>query len=78
MPSIRAASGGESELYDVRADPNELENLAGRHPGVVARLSRVLDVWLSTGFIVDPGVPVHPESLGKRERKMLEELGYLQ
>jgi arylsulfatase A-like enzyme len=33
---------GEEELYDLRADPYELENLAGRRPGLRVRLATTL------------------------------------
>ena len=33
------------ELYDVSADPGEQQNLAGRHPDIVARLSAAYDGW---------------------------------
>jgi len=44
------------ELYDIPADPTELNNLAERRPDVVARLSRRLLAWRKT---LPPG-PVDP------------------
>ncbi|MEM9703603.1 MAG: sulfatase/phosphatase domain-containing protein, partial [Planctomycetota bacterium] len=36
---------GESELYDMAADPGQTQNVAEQNPSVVARLSRVYDEW---------------------------------
>jgi len=36
---------GEAELYDVVTDPDERENLAGKHPAIVDRLSADIDRW---------------------------------
>ena len=33
------------ELYDLEADPGEREDLATRHPGIVARLRTAYDAW---------------------------------
>ena len=42
------------ELYDLREDPGESENLAGRRPGVVQRLRAELDAWAAR---LGPGGP---------------------
>jgi hypothetical protein len=39
---------GAVELYDLEADPGELEDVAARHPDVAARLGAALDTWLAT------------------------------
>ena len=41
---IRSASGA-TELYDLRADPGERDNVAGSHAEVVATLGAALDRW---------------------------------
>lgn len=46
------------ELYDVPADPSELNNLAAQNPDVVDRLSRALSAWRKTL----PAGPVHPDA----------------
>jgi arylsulfatase A-like enzyme len=40
--------GKRIELYDIPADPTELDNLAGQHPDVVRRLSAKLLHWHGT------------------------------
>ena len=39
---------GETELYDVLADPGENNNLAAQHPEIVKRLSASLEAWQAT------------------------------
>lgn len=46
------------ELYHLREDPGEKNNVASAHPDVVARLSRQLDQWLQNA--VPPGNPTEP------------------
>ena len=42
----RAANGNElRELFDLRADPAERNDLAAKHPEEVTRLSRQLRIW---------------------------------
>lgn len=40
-----ASADGRQELYDLQADPGELNDLSGREPAVVGRLSAFLDAW---------------------------------
>jgi arylsulfatase A-like enzyme len=46
------------ELYDIPADPGEVDNVADRHPEVVARMSKTLLEWQTTlpKGPSDPGV----------------------
>ena len=37
--------GSDPQLYDLRADPSESDNLAGDHPEIVARLDRAVRDW---------------------------------
>jgi hypothetical protein len=46
------------ELYNLREDPGEKNNLASSQPEVLARLSKQLDQWLQNA--VPPGNPVEP------------------
>ncbi len=39
------SDGSRKELYDVEADPSELDNLAAQHPALVDRLSEQLLSW---------------------------------
>jgi uncharacterized sulfatase len=45
VPDPRNRPDAKPELYDLRADPWEKNNLAGQEPGRVKRLSRKLDAW---------------------------------
>ena len=36
---------GEVELYDVAADPDETQNVAGGLPDIVRNLTQSLDAW---------------------------------
>jgi arylsulfatase A-like enzyme len=61
-----------SELFDLEADPEELENVAAQHPDQVERLKRVLEQRGSFD------VPFDPEVDGQSNRmKLLRELGYI-
>lgn len=63
------------ELYDLRADPGEQENIADRHPQVVERLERELRRWRADLQTVESDAA--PARLDEEERKRLEALGYL-
>ena len=47
-----------AELYDIRADPREMNNLAEKHPEVVERLAKLVLDWQKT---LPPG-PVDPQA----------------
>jgi len=59
------------ELYELGADPAELDNRADREPEVVARLERALEAR-SAGA----RPPLADVELGAQERELLEGLGY--
>lgn len=63
------------ELYAVRDDPQEKNDLSARHPEVVAELRARLEAWLAAtrGRARTGAVELTPE-----RRRMLEELGYLE
>jgi arylsulfatase A-like enzyme len=79
-PEDRALmTGGDYELYDVRADPDELVNLADQHPDLVARLSEILLGWFNGGpRWVEPGKDYDLDTLTPQEQEMLRGLGYIQ
>jgi arylsulfatase A-like enzyme len=65
------------ELYDLRADPGELVNVAASHPEIVAELSQALRVWYEEApSAVVPGEEVDLEALPPEAVEMLEALGY--
>jgi arylsulfatase len=58
------------ELYDVRSDPHQLQNLAGnaQHVEVQARLSGVLDRWIDeTGDSIQKNVTPGASVVGRRQ-----------
>jgi len=61
------------ELYDLAADPDELEDLAEAQPGVLERLRSILDARLSAAT----GVRVHEVALTEDELSHLRALGYV-
>jgi arylsulfatase A-like enzyme len=68
-------SDGTQELYDVRVDPNEMNNIADSKPKTVMEFDDQLNEWLDTFE--------HAESTGEvtmddDTKSRLEDLGYLQ
>ncbi|HLJ57466.1 MAG TPA: sulfatase-like hydrolase/transferase, partial [Chthonomonadaceae bacterium] len=55
--------GSDVELYELSADPGELQNVAGERPEVVSRLSRLMDEWIEARLAAtgqpDP-LPIQP------------------
>jgi arylsulfatase A-like enzyme len=78
-PKDRAKmAGAPFELYDVRADPGELKNLASEFPETVEELSGVLARW--SGGRPGPGEPaaqVDLDALDEESKELLRALGYL-
>jgi len=68
-------SDGTIELYDIESDPEESENVAGEHEGVVADLEGKLDDWLNSFEHADSSGEV---SMRDETAQQLEDLGYLQ
>jgi arylsulfatase A-like enzyme len=68
----------EWELFDHKKDPLNLVNIAGEHPEVVARLSRILEDWYkfaqAAKLSSDEGVI---ETLNPEELERLRSLGYV-
>lgn len=75
---IRSATDERSweELYDLRSDPGEVENLAESDPERVETLARQLDVILG-GTGADGHVVPLEASLTEEEKAQLRALGYL-
>ncbi|MCD4749699.1 MAG: sulfatase-like hydrolase/transferase, partial [Thermoanaerobaculales bacterium] len=67
-----SGGGGEVELYDISADPDELVNLAQERPDLVAELSAQLDRILAGG-----GRSAVEVELTDEERDQLRALGYV-
>jgi arylsulfatase A-like enzyme len=75
---LRLMAGTPYELYDVRADPAERNNVAHEHPELVARLGRVLRDWYAGGpQWLERGEEVDLRTLSPEEQKMLRSLGYI-
>ncbi len=47
VPDPKNMPDQRPELYDLKADPHESQNLAGDHPDKVAELRRLIDGWYS-------------------------------
>ena len=72
---IESPEEGLSELYDLRADPLEQNNVLDEHPGVVQSLRRTLRHWRSQPR---PDVsPIDQPDLPEDELRRLEALGYV-
>jgi len=72
---IRDEESGRIELYDIVADPDELEDLSKHRPGRVTELLVVLDqtiVWAARGSIAADEVTLTDE-----QREQLRSLGYV-
>ncbi|MDG1048657.1 MAG: sulfatase [Planctomycetota bacterium] len=66
------ASGGEVELYDLEADPGELEDLAGVAPGRVGELKRQLDSFLdAAAYQGERLLPAPPTPVQRVETRVL-------
>jgi arylsulfatase A-like enzyme len=66
----------ELELYDRRTDPLSLEDVAGDHPEVVARLAETLAAWRS--WVEAHRLPEDSErDLSSEDLERLRSLGYL-
>ncbi|MFQ6132498.1 MAG: sulfatase [Armatimonadota bacterium] len=68
------------ELYDLRADPDELSNIAEERPNVAAQLEQKLEAWIAemmakNGLAQDPLV-AQGITLGKRWHEWVQEKGY--
>jgi arylsulfatase A-like enzyme len=72
------ASGGD-ELYNLTEDPGEIRNLLREHPEQVARLTQMLQRWMSLTTRDDlPGRPELPLAELEKRKEKLKALGYLE
>jgi hypothetical protein len=71
---VREPASGHLELYDLRSDPGELDDIAAAEPAHAAALAAQLDALLVT--LSEPsGLPRLPMDDDTRSR--LEALGYV-
>lgn len=68
------SSDGAHELFDLKNDPGELQNLMQREPDRAQSMADSLQNLLTAGPVTDPDLPSEP--LTPEELKQLEELGY--
>jgi arylsulfatase len=69
---VRQPDGSEA-LYDLRADPDELADLAAQRPDSVRRLSRLLDDWIEKNPVGEVGAA---SALSEERLQALDQLGY--
>jgi arylsulfatase A-like enzyme len=69
---IEAPEEGTKELYDLDADPKELENVADRFPTEVASLARELGTWKQAHASSAP-----EQTLSESDVEALKSLGYV-
>ena len=48
---LTALKGQDGELYDIENDRTELDDLAAKHPEIVARLDRAWNTWAEENFV---------------------------
>jgi arylsulfatase A-like enzyme/uncharacterized membrane protein YozB (DUF420 family) len=75
---IRSLATGETELYDLGADPGEQTDLAQARPEVRDRLAAFLDGQLGSRPIDAEDPLERPEALPEDTRQRLRELGYIE
>jgi arylsulfatase A-like enzyme len=66
------------ELYDLRSDPGEHENLYAQRPEVAAGLRAALERWQRDAPAGDPPSGAPAPAFSAEERAQLERLGYLE
>ncbi len=59
------------QLYDSLADPDELVDIAGKHPEVAARLSKAIDGWIDA-LMAESGREVYPWAEKQEKTKTAE------
>ena len=68
-------SDGQHELYDIKADPGEMKNLAGAKPQLAAKLKTIHDNYVKT--LVKPKTATQENiPMTVQQRRRLESLGY--
>ncbi len=66
------------ELYDVRADPEELKNLADERPGTREQLWKRLQEWSAAAFRAAAAIPAQTKPIPSSLLKEAREHGYWQ
>jgi len=72
------ASDGRHELYDLAADPNELEDRSAVAGELAERLHERLDTELESFRAAPADAGAEPSALGREQLERLEELGYVE
>lgn len=72
---MQAGDDGSDELYDLKADPDELTNRVAEDSETRDELAEVLDAWLED---TDPVNPKVKRDLSPEDKETLEALGYFQ
>ncbi|MBB6646608.1 sulfatase [Halobellus sp. MBLA0160] len=68
-------SDGETELYNIKSDPGESQNVSNEYPEMCEQLEQQLDHWLDS---INKRNVSGEVSMGKSTQQRLEDLGYLQ
>ena len=69
-------SEGPDQLFDLAADPHELENVIDRHPEVTARMRARIEELLAE--LAHSAVDLAGDGLSDERRRELESLGYVE
>ncbi len=72
-----ASADGVRELYDLDADPGELNNLINRLPNVAERLASAITAWHARTPRYEPPSDADPVTLDPDVLRALRSLGYL-
>jgi arylsulfatase A-like enzyme len=67
----------EPRLFDLRVDPHEHHNAAGRHPAELDRLMRLCDRWLTSSMASGRGILPETAVVSARVLDRLRALGYI-
>jgi arylsulfatase A-like enzyme len=62
--------GSEPQLYDLQHDPGETQNLAGKHPKVVKRMSQTLLTWWESLPASRESAELLPKQAGSGRRRL--------
>jgi arylsulfatase A-like enzyme len=65
------------ELFDIRTDPDETQDIAPRHPLRAAYYREALLHWASTVFRPGTGEPAAPATMSRDQCEALKALGYV-
>ena len=65
------------ELYALRSDPAEAENVTGARPGETMRLRRLVEEWQRTHHWEDGSRRFRDRTIPERIREELDALGYV-